>query len=62
MREAGTQGSIVTLLCDRGERYADTLYDADWRAARGLDVAPWQQALTDALATGTLTVPDAVAN
>ncbi|QIL20299.1 PLP-dependent cysteine synthase family protein [Thermomonas sp. HDW16] len=59
MREAGTEGSIVTLLCDRGERYAGTLYDADWRAARGLDVAPWQQALTDALAAGTLVVPDA---
>ncbi|MBF4190378.1 GntR family transcriptional regulator, partial [Serratia ureilytica] len=26
MRENGEQGSIVTLLCDSGERYPDTRY------------------------------------
>ena len=31
-------GAIVTLLGDRGERYARTLYDPAWRAARGFDV------------------------
>ena len=41
MRNAGARGSIVTLLCDRGARYRDTLYDAAWRRARGLDPAPW---------------------
>ncbi|WP_279205379.1 PLP-dependent cysteine synthase family protein [Obesumbacterium proteus] len=30
MRERGEQGAIVTLLCDSGERYLDTYYDADW--------------------------------
>ncbi len=45
MRERGEQGSIVTLLCDRGERYAETLFDPGWRAARGLDVEPWLGAL-----------------
>jgi len=24
------QGSIVTLLCDSGERYLDTYYNDDW--------------------------------
>jgi len=37
MREAGRPGSIVTLLCDRGERYADTLFDQGWLAERGVD-------------------------
>lgn len=30
MRDAGQQGSIVTLLCDSGERYLDTHYNAEW--------------------------------
>jgi cysteine synthase A len=37
MREAGQRGSIVGLLCDRGKRYAQSLFDPDWLAARGLD-------------------------
>lgn len=36
MRAAGRQGSIVTLLCDGGERYGCTYYDDAWLAARGL--------------------------
>lgn len=30
MREAGETGSIVTLMCDSGERYLDTYYNPDW--------------------------------
>jgi cysteine synthase len=41
MRARGEQGSIVTLLADRGERYADTVFDREWLQARGLDIAPW---------------------
>jgi cysteine synthase len=41
MRARGEQGSIVTLLADRGERYADTVFDRSWLCARGLDIAPW---------------------
>ena len=33
---AGGEGSIVTLLCDGGARYADTYYDDAWLASRGL--------------------------
>jgi cysteine synthase A len=29
----GEGGSIVTVLCDSGERYLDTCYDADWVSA-----------------------------
>ncbi|MEU7001957.1 PLP-dependent cysteine synthase family protein [Nonomuraea sp. NPDC046570] len=40
MREAGEQGSIVTLICDGGERYRGT-YDNDaWLAERDLDIHP----------------------
>ncbi|MCA2214630.1 PLP-dependent cysteine synthase family protein [Jidongwangia harbinensis] len=40
MRAAGVKGSVATLICDGGERYADTYYSDDWVAAQGLDLAP----------------------
>ena len=40
MLAAGRTGSVVTLLCDGGERYAHTYYSDDWVAAQGLDLAP----------------------
>src|SRR5690606_19866883 len=45
MRGRGEQGSIVSLLCDRGERYDRTLFDPAWLARAGLDPAPWLQRL-----------------
>ena len=38
MRDAGRRGSIVSLLGDRGERYAHTIFDAGWLRERGLAV------------------------
>ena len=40
MQARGETGSIVTLLCDRGERYAETLFDDAWVAAHAIDPAP----------------------
>ena len=45
MRAEGRAGSVVTLLCDGGERYATTYYDDDWLAAQGLDIAPYARTL-----------------
>lgn len=39
MRAAGERGSIVTLLCDRGDRYEHSIYSDDWAEAHGMDVA-----------------------
>jgi cysteine synthase len=39
MAARGVEGSIVTILCDGGERYACTYYDDDWLAARQIH---WQ--------------------
>ena len=50
MRDAGRTGSIVTLLCDRGARYRETLYDAAWRKAHDVDAAPRLQQLRAARA------------
>mgnify|MGYP006194598865 CR=1 FL=1 len=40
LRTWGKRGSIVSLLCDRGDRYDETLYDRTWLAGRGIDPAP----------------------
>lgn len=42
MREEGRKGSIVTLLCDSGERYLDTYYNPQWVAANFGDIEPWK--------------------
>ncbi|MCH1865157.1 PLP-dependent cysteine synthase family protein [Nocardioides sp. CFH 31398] len=57
MRRAGERGSVVTLLCDGGERYAGTYYDDAWVAAQGLDLAPYVGALERFSATGEWRVP-----
>ncbi|WP_313488429.1 PLP-dependent cysteine synthase family protein [Pseudescherichia sp.] len=41
MRDEGRTGSIVTLLCDSGERYLDTYYNPEWVKATIGDTAPW---------------------
>ena len=38
-------GSIVTVLGDRGERYAETLFEPGWLRAKGVDPAPALDAL-----------------
>ena len=42
MREEGRTGSIVTLLCDSGERYLESYYNPQWVADNIGDIAPWQ--------------------
>ncbi|WP_417599257.1 PLP-dependent cysteine synthase family protein [Pararhodobacter oceanensis] len=46
MMEAGQEGSIVTLLCDSGERYLDTYYDADWVRENFEDLTPYNDVLS----------------
>jgi len=63
MRKAGQTGSLVTLICDSGERYRQTYYEPTWLAARGLDPAPFEAALSSFLETAqplTLAVDDVV--
>lgn len=49
MLARGEQGSIVTLLCDSGDRYASTYYDDEWVAAQGYELEPWIEELRGAL-------------
>lgn len=38
MRAAGEQGSIVSILCDGGERYAHSYYNPEWYAGQGIGI------------------------
>ncbi len=50
MRERGERGAIVSLLCDRGERYAESLFNHDWLLRRGIDIDAASRRLGQALA------------
>lgn len=56
MRDAGRTGSIVTILCDSGERYAHSYYDPAWYQGRGIDVAGADGELATAVQGGGLPV------
>jgi cysteine synthase A len=57
LRASHRRGSIVTLLCDRGERYADTVFDRRWLSRQGLSIDPWLEALRTAATTGVFKAP-----
>jgi len=61
MRAAGTAGSIVTLLCDSGDRYERTYYDDGWVTEQGWDLEPAQAAVREFLETGSWAATDAAA-
>lgn len=52
MRAAGVAGSVVTLLCDSGDRYANTYNDDAWVAAQGWDIAPTRAVVAEFLQSG----------
>jgi cysteine synthase A len=53
MHAAGEKASIVTILCDGGERYLQTYYDDAWLAARNIDINPAVDAITACATLGT---------
>ena len=52
MRERGETGSVLTLLCDPGDRYSDTYFDDAWVAEQGWELDPWREALERMLPLG----------
>jgi cysteine synthase len=55
MLARGIGGSIVTLICDGGERYQGTYYSDAWVCEQRLELAPYAESLDVFLRTGTLT-------
>lgn len=54
MKRRGETGSIVTLLCDSGERYLDTYYNSEWINNNIGDLQPYLDKLEVFEATGEL--------
>jgi cysteine synthase A len=52
MLSRGERGSVVTLICDGGERYAGTYYSDAWVAGQGLELGPHTDALEAFLERG----------
>jgi cysteine synthase A len=54
MRRNGEHGSIVSLICDSGERYANTYHSDEWLQASGLDTRLFEDVFETFLAGGPL--------
>ncbi|MBD7988036.1 PLP-dependent cysteine synthase family protein [Luteimonas sp. Sa2BVA3] len=54
MADEGRSGSIVTILCDSGERYAHSYYAAEWYAANGIDIDGTDATIAAAVAGGRI--------
>lgn len=57
MLEQGLSGSVVSILCDQGERYASTYFNDAWVSAKGLDLAPGMHAMREFFAGRGFRVP-----
>ena len=56
----GASGSVVSMICDGGERYLETYYDPAWLEARGFDTAPYRRVLDAFLAQGSMPEPGTI--
>lgn len=54
MHAEGEKGSLVTLLCDSGERYLDTYYNNEWIDSNIGDLQQYQKSLDNLSQTGQL--------
>ncbi len=54
MHAQGHKGSLVTLLCDSGERYLDTYYNNEWIDSNIGDLTKYQDSLANLSQTGQL--------
>lgn len=46
-------GSLVSLICDSGDRYAETYYNADWLQEKGIDIEPYRTMIENFIDNGT---------
>jgi len=53
LKAAGKTGSVVSMLCDGGERYLDTYYNQSWLDDQGFDLEPYRRQLKNFYQTGT---------
>lgn len=54
LKKQNTETSIVSMICDGGERYLDSYYNPDWLKDNGFDIKPYYQQLERFYETGEL--------
>jgi cysteine synthase A len=54
MAREGACGSVVTLICDPGDRYLDTYYESEWLDRQGIRIAPYMEKLETFYESGVL--------
>ena len=52
MQARNEHGSVATLICDSGHRYAHSYFNDAWLDDKGLDVAAWQPLIEDFIMRG----------
>ena len=52
MHQHQQSGSIVTILCDAGDRYLDTYYNDDWLREKKFEISPYFQQMEQFYQTG----------
>jgi cysteine synthase A len=57
MAAQGKAGSVVSVICDGGERYASTYYDRDWLRDAKIYIEPQVKMLNAFLETGEFHLP-----
>ena len=57
MQQSGQQGSIVGILCDGGDRYAHSYYNAEWLASWGFDLGPGIEEIRACAEAGVVLTP-----
>jgi len=57
MMAEGRRGSVVSMLCDTGDRYLNTFYNDEWLAEKGFCLDPWLRCLENFHAEGRLLSP-----
>lgn len=57
MMRDGRRGSVVTLICDSGQRYSDTFYNSDWLRKNKIDIDPYRRMLNRFLDHGDFCFP-----
>jgi cysteine synthase A len=57
MRADRVRGSVVTLICDGGDRYRHSYFDDGWVAAQGMDLQPYRETIDRFFAAGDWTPP-----
>lgn len=53
MAKKGEKGSVVSMICDSGDRYLDTYHNAQWLAQHVGDISHYEQLMADFYSLGS---------